>query len=63
MIVEMQGRDDADQAARRADLAALRNGPARQYSLRVFFAGEPGFFGAGDYKSYRHRLDAWRDLR
>lgn len=50
MIVEMQGRDDADQAARRADLAALRNGPARQYSLRVFFAGEPGFFGAGDYR-------------
>ena len=55
---------DCERMARLAAVAALRNGPAAQYGLRVLFAGEPawpGFYGErDDYQEYLARVAAWQ---
>jgi hypothetical protein len=47
--------------ARRADLAALRNGPARQYRMRHELAGEPVYVPAIEtYAQFLDRLATWQ---
>ena len=56
---EPAGRD-----ARRPDLAALRNGPARQFRMRHELAGEPVFMPVLEtYEQYLGRLAAWSEMR